>query len=450
MKRIDRLFIAKEELWILAGPLAVLLSLTLFSIKAPIDHISLPIAALFGIVLCGIWKTRGLVFGLFAISTTLIYHYSGMPNSERVWAIGMGTSLSLALIVLALTLEEFQNRLQIPSEPSIDPQLLQELDQERKIRADLESSLQNHIVRQQEHEVLQSYFENLQSEKNALVSELQERVEQISSLSRQLEASHEVLNALQKDFADGQDKLALREKSNEDSLSTLSQVQHEQVQLKKTAHDLSVRLEATLSEKEQLQSILFNLRKEQESLLQKNKETLQSLAEQANESNQSQNTIRELSATKEQLQQQYEKVIAESETFKAEIDKEKEALQVQIKALIEERDLGLTQQAELDRALRVCQGKLQQLREQFNEKTTVLAETRHQLFHTEESVALMQREWEEYATYTFHPEDRLMIKQLELMKKDSESNEIQLTKEIEALHELVAFLSNNTNSLSGR
>lgn len=108
-------------------------------------------------------------------------------------------------------------------------------------------------------------------------------------------------------------------------------------------------------------------------------------------------------------------------------------------ALTKERDYALVKYNETERALRRSEGKLKQLREQFEQKAEELDETRRQLFRKEEELQGLQHKHAEEMSSS-NDTERKMQRHFSEMEKECDRLSSEYRKEVDALHELVAAL----------
>lgn len=84
-----------------------------------------------------------------------------------------------------------------------------------------------------------------------------------------------------------------------------------------------------------------------------------------------------------------------------------------------------------------------QLREQFEEKSKTLDETRKELFHTQEKVMSFQKEWEELTVYQPNQEDQALFQELIA----AENENLAAQEEIKVLQEIISNLNQNTMAI---
>lgn len=87
-----------------------------------------------------------------------------------------------------------------------------------------------------------------------------------------------------------------------------------------------------------------------------------------------------------------------------------------------------------------AEAKYRQLREQFEEKSKVLDQTRRELFLSNEKLAFLQREFDEERWYALGEAEESLQQHLLVVSKENEEAERRREKEVEALHRLLDSL----------
>lgn len=83
------------------------------------------------------------------------------------------------------------------------------------------------------------------------------------------------------------------------------------------------------------------------------------------------------------------------------------------------------------------EAKYRQLKEQFNQKSKVLAETRKELFLANEKLARLQREFDEERWYSLSEVEESLERHLLAVSKEKEELEAEHQREVEALQSLI-------------
>jgi hypothetical protein len=97
------------KFWALIGPFISLLTLFVFFVKGSATPIALPLVLLFGVPICWKWKLKGFAGSVIVICSILFYYYLDIPLEERFWHLGMGISITMSLLITALSFEEVES-----------------------------------------------------------------------------------------------------------------------------------------------------------------------------------------------------------------------------------------------------------------------------------------------------------------------------------------------------
>jgi hypothetical protein len=95
----------------------------------------------------------------------------------------------------------------------------------------------------------------------------------------------------------------------------------------------------------------------------------------------------------------------------------------------------------LERALRISEGQLTQLRHQFQEKSALLEQTRKQLFHADELVLQMQREKIDCDSYAEARVQEAIVKLLSADQNEIEETILAYQQEVDNLHQIIDTLT---------
>jgi len=261
---------------------------------------------------------------------------------------------------------------------------------------------------QLEHALNQLSDENLR--KQQMQQELQAQVQALSKNMSEKELELQGLQVLMSKKEQDLFNLQFRLDSAHEDIQKL-QVQiadHENKQM----HDQHVKnewiekIDLLINEKEKLELRLHQLSLEVERLPVVNEEK-----------NKAERAFQDISAELQQTQQILNQVLED---------------QQKTKALSSSEESSLRRRAE---------GMHLQLREQFNEKSAVLDETRRQLFHTQEALLQLQNTLREQEQFSTHPAVHELIQHILKMQKSYSLLKKQYESEIGDLHEIVSLLS---------
>lgn len=232
---------------------------------------------------------------------------------------------------------------------------------------------------------------------------LEKQVEELFVQCQQLEDRCEVLNKNQHDLE--HEKSAFEAQVQKlQAEKIVSQQQYEEVKANENELQLQVKALSEHSlEFEQLKHKLADF----DVLQQENHELLQKLSHQKE-------AVVILSAEKEQLIDQLQQLQV----------KQQEALETVVD----------------DRELRRLEGLYQQLRQQFSEKTDVLASTRRELFTTQEKLLALQKDIEEAKIYDDSESSESLHRLIAAAESELALAEQQHTVEINRLHEVIDSL----------
>lgn len=387
----------------LLGPFA-LLATTLIIIAHPasaILYLPLVAAAMLGIYFCKQWKLNGLILSLCVLSFPI--YYQAFAN-EPFRYTGISLSLVIGLIITTLSAQEHSLRAKA-------------LNQEKDtLKQGLQHNEKNILQLQQQLSEEQQKLQKKNSEFDELTKEERFTREKLSNCSDQLhkeKKSHEFARALIKE-----------QQQNIKTLTT--EIEH----LSRSKMTLEADLNKCLQESERQQ-------KQDKALLE-----------------QYRNAIAQHQGERQFTLEEKEKLHAELNLLKMKINDADLQLQ---KALLEtsklELDKGelqkdrdsLLQKLEENRSSRRYEGLYEQLKLQFNEKSSQLDKTRQELFHTEEKLLALQQEWNELNLYDRDRNQQAIDRHLIKLDKEFSTMTQQYACEINALQDLVSLLMKGKN-----
>lgn len=102
-----------------------------------------------------------------------------------------------------------------------------------------------------------------------------------------------------------------------------------------------------------------------------------------------------------------------------------------------------------DRELRSITGKHKQLLEQFNGKSDILDETRHELFHTQETLYRLQRELQEEESNWLCNAETLLNDHFNELENTYKQTTLEQNCELEELYDLISHLFKNEQNTAG-
>lgn len=135
---------------------------------------------------------------------------------------------------------------------------------------------------------------------------------------------------------------------------------------------------------------------------------------------------------KQNLEECLKNTSKELESVKVALEEAKTTLAKQTHEPVKNEEYGLRRRAE---------GMYLQLREQFNEKSSVLDDTRRELFKTQEALLELQKSLKETEEYGPRPTEQKLLKHLMKMQKQQDEQIHQYKEEIEQLYDLISHLS---------
>lgn len=97
---------SQVRLWLITGPLILLLAFTLIIFNSPLPLSPLLGGALLAFPLCLIWKKQGLWLSLALLLIAFLFTFYATSAQERVWPLAMTIVLGLGMVLTFLALEE--------------------------------------------------------------------------------------------------------------------------------------------------------------------------------------------------------------------------------------------------------------------------------------------------------------------------------------------------------
>lgn len=450
------------RLWLIL-PFAFLLAVSGLALLCPSPLTPYyPLLAISGWILCARFRRLGLGLSLALLAGAALFIYRQASLDVRLWQWGLLGSYALDFMLTWLCLEEV-DRLDAQRDETV-LHVQQELgdvkkawdEQVKGLEAELkkwkEEAEHRRIEKRADDEKLslvQAEIDRLTTQKEAMITEAFEArrlaAERLQRLESQIEqnerltahsadaALHGELEAKAQRIEELQAQLADHQPYQDESLRSELEAKSrhiEQLQAQISEHQLhqDAPLRAELEEKarriEQLQAQLAANQLHQDEAL--NTE----LVEKAQRIQQLQSQLEEqrtlLEQTEAKLAQQ-ETLAAQTEALQAKLADQSAHLEQMRREL---EHAGETQQPdeELRRRLAAAEGLYKQLREQFEEKSSLLEQTRQELFSAQTILEMLAKEKEETAFSSEWAEEIARLRE----------ENAALEEEIKSLEELVS------------
>ncbi len=470
------------------GPILALVTLLLMLFHPTPVTPFLALSMLFGLPACWYFKKWGAIFAVFVL--TLVIFFNSTPiAADRFWHMGLVISILFTLFVTTNSSEESETLIEEFSGHSSTTQ--NTIDQHHIELANLNSKHQNEL-------------NSLQKGMEALAQELKFSQENSRNLLDSIEQAEQELQTAKNDFEQAKNEVERAKSETEIIKRELEsqtikeehvlqelldkrkevfllrdQLQEAQDELQKRPLDIASRQDA--SQNEHLRELLsrkeqdiFNLQFRLDSALEdiKNHEKeLFSLQDEENGQKKIQvEMLAQLEALKaknellgftvHKLQHENEMLISvEKEKLRLETlfetaTKEIETLRaacVKAEQIVSEHSIPAPLSKELSNLnleeentlRRRAEGMFQQLKEQFQEKSNILDETRRQLFYTEEKLLLLQKNTKELAVFSPNPQAHYLIQHILKMQRHFDHTEKQYDAEINTLHGIIHKLNHS-------
>ena len=332
MDTAQKKVVVQVQFWGVLGPLLALITLSVIFVKAPPQASYLAMATIMGVLASWKWKIRGLLISCLIVLTLYLYQFSQITPNEHLWHIGIHVAIVLGFVITVFAYQEVENLLTMS------------------------------------HSALESRLADLLKERESLVTTYTDLIETAKQEAVKLNSQHE---KLLNEFFQKQHALAIAEESlyaAQIQVKTFEEIKLQTQELQQTLglrnHELAdarIQLEATIQERDEVRDQCG-----------KHQELVYALQE-------------ELANAQQQVVNAQERQMEDQETL--------EHLQhelVRCESIIAEHhpDSAPAWRRKLE-------GINNQLREQFNEKSLILDETRKELFCVTEQCAHLERQFEE-------------------------------------------------------
>ena len=362
--------------WTLLGPVCLIVNLCFLSLH-PVTPLAYSyFVSIAGLGLCCYWKRKGLAAALSILAISTIYHSIGMSGSERIWEVGGAISIALGFLITLLSMEEAENFI-FQEAPNVETEHANRLElQAQKFQAEIQ------ILKEQSDLIQKKVVEKeqfLTIARNEFLSAAAEN----EMLQRDLIHSRQLESIAQEKLTEKQmviEKLA--QEFNEESKIDKLQIAQLKRQIQLNAADLE------------------NIK--------------QKLAEEVKKT------------------QLYETEVQFSASRLQALENE-----LALKSKQEPLQVMNIEKTEEWRSIRKAEGLYHQMREQFEEKSNTLDQTRKELFHAEEKLLKLQRELDERGVYGFAQDEKDLLDHIIHTERFHTSNSEVLQKEIKALEAIL-------------
>lgn len=106
VEQIESKFDEQVRFWAVLGPFIMLMTLFVMVIRSAPEDLYLAVTALVGIPVCWKWKHTGLALAFAFLGFGLVFSLIQAPIEERFWYFGISLAIGMAFIVTSLSLEE--------------------------------------------------------------------------------------------------------------------------------------------------------------------------------------------------------------------------------------------------------------------------------------------------------------------------------------------------------
>lgn len=441
----ERSFSSQIHLWSMLGPFFAVLGASLVTIAKFPGHQLFFWTSLVSIIICCRWKLLGFAICSTALLGLISYNYYHAQISEHIWYLSVNFSVLLSLLITSLSYKEIQNYFEELAHEGLMTSTSVEIadlkSQIETLKETYNSTLESKNVLEIELKSVHETFEKQLEQKKIEVETLQQQVvyfeknslqpEQLQSLEQQLKDKEQdlfnvsfCLSSAQEDLRKQEmEKQALQaafDKLKEDCDSKVElagKVQEAELTHQSMIQELNDHIENMDMEKNLLEKTLARLQTEYEALQEQElryKNEIEQL--QINLQSKGQEAAERIKILENQL-----------------MDKIDQSGQLKSKGL--EADLKRIAITPAETELRAAT-LYQQLREQFAEKSSVLDETRKELFRANEQILFYQK-MEEEKDYHWSDFEEMLYKNCQDLILKNASMEDKYLHEIELLEELI-------------
>lgn len=452
-----------EQLWSLVGPLLIAANLLIVSLRSAPTPIAIPMVGIIGLFVCNRWKWSGVWTSQAILVLAVAYQLLMVSSADMLWVLSLSGSIAAAFIVTGLTVEESSTSLEI---------LYKEYEEQQEMISSFNKRLQSSSSEaEMAKEHLQSQIAKLQGELVAKQEKISSTEKLVALAREELTINHHHQEKLLKDLLEAKTQVSLLETRVQEQPDIIVQPDvvdqlHKLIAARDSEIEgLKTSLEALLNEEKNLlikyeknENELASMRKQQHAHeLEATKLQDEYLKQQAVNSELTdhintltrekahleaslgkfQEEIRDLKSHAETSLDEYQNQIMQQKKVIDLLETEKSALTEQLLKQAEESPKTIN-----DREVRRLEGLYNQLRDQFEEKSTMLDIARKELFQSQEKLMEVQLEMKELKLTSECEMDVQMKKILSDAEKEIASKKL-LEKEIDQLQEVISALMSN-------
>lgn len=456
---------SQVSIWGMFGP--ILLAATLLSIvfRASTVAWGIPLSAVCGFCLCYYLSWRGAWISNLLLGGSLIYYLTTSPSEEWLWLTVLTLSFAVTMLVTVLSLaesretndiystqlqEQQQTILGLEKEYSNRYKLMhEELEEKKKA---LEKIKGNFTLQQGELRSAQNLLslakEELtarQTQEEKLLQELYETRQKAVDCEEQMEQiqSNPIvknLSAYEANLSDMKQQVAVKEREMQEQRLRVESLNSDKQHLESSVQRLKSDLKVVELNDHQKQQYINELSQLHELELGRLKSELQQISEKAQQSTAQHDQrvaehLEEISNLRKEIE-----VVRARELLLSQQCEELSQQVVQSKVLAEAEAVRTPADT---REVRRLEGLYQQLREQFEEKSATLDVTRKELFYSQEQVAALQKDFEEYRVNGGRELEQQLSELMAAAEREVATIERDSQQEIESLHALVNSLMAN-------
>lgn len=454
MSSLEQQCETRMSFWTILGPLMILSSLTTLFFKSSPYHWLLACTAFTALILCWKWKWSGLVVSLSGLAIVITMLFQKAPLLDLYWYAGFGISLGASLIIATLAWEELEPLRTTPV-PEEDPDI--HLKHEEVIRT-LKSECG--AYRQEWAALENSLNAKIQLLESALTDKTWQHQQDSHDCTQKIDGLNECLSEKEQNIAilyaqieNSKQLLIEQSKALDDAHLELFHAA-EQLHQVKQEHDENQRIDAETIQS--LKSDSLTYRQEWSALEDSLNAKIQLLESSLTDKTRQHlydkhNFMQKTDDFTERLSEKDQSIAV----LKEQIEHAKqhlEEIQAKYTALEQEKDLLIAEKAgfipivsqefiledarassSTKKNTRSPESMYAQLKEQFEEKSKVLDDTRRELFHATEQLLQIQRELEEKQRDENNKSSLKLIQTLLHSQQECE-------EELAHLHDLVAAL----------